>query len=330
MADNRAGYFCLLGAPLGEEELARAEFQALVGIPANDARLPSAPAAADVSRAAYISLCAEHIASGSDLGELCRQVGERGLAADGFAIREKRIPHGLEVNLRESVISVAGCITGHPDLRTPSVEFLLVARPEGWDFGRIISQADRSWAKHVRKLHSYSSSISSRMARAMVNIAGQPGQRLLDPCCGAGTILIEAASLGLEAVGCDINPLWPPRALENAQNFGLSVGAFVADATEVSGCFDMVVTDLPYGRNVLLDLRETREILANVGKLAPILVLVAGQRLEEMLNDLGYQSRLVATAKKGSLVRYFYHCLAPHPRNANARRFRPSKGRPLG
>ena len=34
----------------------------------------------------------------------------------------------------------------------------------------------------------------------------QASPALLDPCCGSGTVLYAAASLGLSAVGCDLNP----------------------------------------------------------------------------------------------------------------------------
>ena len=37
-----------------------------------------------------------------------------------------------------------------------------------------------------------------------VTAAASPA--LLDPCCGSGTVLYAAASLGLSAVGCDLNP----------------------------------------------------------------------------------------------------------------------------
>jgi len=304
------GYFYILAVPLGEEDLARAEFEALVGTAANDGRLPTAPQGVDVSRAAYVSVCAEHIASAAELEELCCQVRQENLKAAGFAIREKRIPHKLKAHLREGVIRVADCIGGYPALGNPSVEFILVATPAGWHFGRQVSESKRSWTRHARKLHSCSSSISSRMARAMVNLGGLPGQRLLDPCCGAGTILIEAADMGLKAVGCDINPLWPPRAAENARKHGLAVETFAGDAREIDGHFDVVVTNLPYGRNTPWEADLAPQILAHMRRLAPRLVVVSGQPLERILRDVGYQERLRATASKGSLVRYFYSCVA--------------------
>lgn len=308
---KEGGHFYVLGGPEAEQGLAAAEFEALLGSPPEDARLPWCPAAADVGKAAYVSLCAEHIASAPDLGELCQRAANKGLCAEGFAIRESRIPRGLEVNLREAVIGVANCITGRPNLRNPSVEFIVVARPEEWHLGRIVSESDRSWARHARKLHGYSSSICSRMARCMVNIAGRAGQTLLDPCCGAGTILIEAASAGLEAVGCDINPLWARRASENARQLGLLVRTFAGDARQISGGFDAVVTNLPYGRNARQDTQEMQEILANLRGLAPTLVVVSAHPLVQALNDLGYSARLVAEVKKGNLVRRFHRCTVP-------------------
>jgi len=98
-------------------------------------------------------------------------------------------------------------------------------------------------------------SLEPRLARALVNLAVvRPGQSVLDPFCGTGGVLIEAAHMGLDAWGSDLDPAMVAGARENLSHFGLQgdvVVADVADATAELGVeeVDAIVSDLPYGRS---------------------------------------------------------------------------------
>jgi site-specific DNA-methyltransferase (cytosine-N4-specific) len=57
-------------------------------------------------------------------------------------------------------------------------------------------------------LHEYRGKFNPQIARALLNIMGvSRGRRVLDPFCGSGTTLVEAAHLGVDATGTDLNPL---------------------------------------------------------------------------------------------------------------------------
>ncbi len=57
-------------------------------------------------------------------------------------------------------------------------------------------------------LHDYRGKFNPQVVRAIGNILRlQPGDWILDPFCGSGTVLLEALHLGLNAVGIDVNPL---------------------------------------------------------------------------------------------------------------------------
>lgn len=95
------------------------------------------------------------------------------------------------------------------------------------------------------------------VAAAMLRLAGvQPGARLLDPCCGSGTIVIEAALAGCAAQGGDSDPEAVAAARANAQAAGRAVPLEVWDAQALPlaghSC-DAVVTNLPWGRQVVVD-----------------------------------------------------------------------------
>ena len=61
----------------------------------------------------------------------------------------------------------------------------------------------------VHGLHEYKGKFNPQVARALLNSAqvAPRSSMVLDPFCGSGTTLVEAAHLGVSAIGLDINPL---------------------------------------------------------------------------------------------------------------------------
>ena len=78
------------------------------------------------------------------------------------------------------------------------------------------------------------------------------GQRLLDPFCGTGGVLIEAASIGVKAIGSDISPKMVEGCKENLEHFNLEWEKIevsdIGDIESSIGRVDSVATDPPYGR----------------------------------------------------------------------------------
>jgi hypothetical protein len=55
--------------------------------------------------------------------------------------------------------------------------------------------------------HSYAGRMHASTARGAIAEWSKPGQRVLDPFCGSGTVLVEAMAAGRRAVGVDASPL---------------------------------------------------------------------------------------------------------------------------
>lgn len=103
-------------------------------------------------------------------------------------------------------------------------------------------------------------SLKATVAAAMLRLAGvERGQRLLDPCCGTGTILIEAALVGADASGGDVDAEAVEAARANARAIaaaGVTVRIEQWDARTLAlpdASFDHVVTNLPWGRQTAVD-----------------------------------------------------------------------------
>ncbi|RCV47445.1 RNA methyltransferase [Marinitenerispora sediminis] len=150
------------------------------------------------------------------------------------------------------------------------------------------------------------------LAAAMAVLAGvEPGMRVIDPCCGAGTIPIETGGLapGVRLIGTDHDTRLPGSAAANAAAAGpagaRAIAWLAADAGRMpvaSASVDRVISNPPWGRQVAAYAalaghperfyREVRRVLAPGG--AAVLLLhhpdehlvhaeAAGLRPQELL-----------------------------------------------
>ena len=96
------------------------------------------------------------------------------------------------------------------------------------------------------------SAMPSKLARCMVNLAKpKKGDLLLDPFCGTGSFLVEAALLGCRVVGSDAKRYVVRGCRRNLKHFNLEwEGLIAADARHLPlARVDCIVTDPPYGRS---------------------------------------------------------------------------------
>ncbi len=141
------------------------------------------------------------------------------------------------------------------DLRHPEAEIRIILGSRV-RICRLIHKVDRTGfeARKGEKRPFFSPIVlHPKYARALVNLSCvRPGARLLDPFCGTGGILIEAALAGAEALGSDLDPRMVAGSRENLAHFGLAAGRLercdVAEIPDVFGAVGAIATDPPYGR----------------------------------------------------------------------------------
>ena len=101
-----------------------------------------------------------------------------------------------------------------------------------------------------RKAHNrpnnHPTSIDPRIARAMVNLADS--NKLIDPFCGSGGLLIEGALTKKEMKGYDNDLNQIQRAKANLKHYNLKCELKCQDSTK-KVFTENIVTDLPYGKN---------------------------------------------------------------------------------
>jgi tRNA (guanine6-N2)-methyltransferase len=115
----------------------------------------------------------------------------------------------------------------------------------------------QSLAKRPYKSQHVPGSLKPAVAAALLALAEvTPGMRILDPCCGAGTILIEAKAFGAMAWGGDIDEQAVGAAQLNALEAGVTIWLHRWNARALPAsaqCVDRVICNPPWGREVSID-----------------------------------------------------------------------------
>ncbi|MCX7597821.1 MAG: hypothetical protein N2512_02990 [Armatimonadetes bacterium] len=288
-----------------EAELAASELWAMTGACA-EGRLAFSRVGCDISPAAYTRLCLRVLAAAEDTETLISRVSELRLSAEGFAIEVVKVSPKPMVHSLELCRQLADVVAGAPDLDSPRVRYAVAATQGRCWFGQVMSMACRNWHdSHARPGH-FSNSLPVRMARALVNLVAAPGDSLVDPCCGAGTVLIEAALVGVRAEGFDVS--WP-RVAQSRQNlsyFGLSVPVARADARRLEGRWDAAVADLPYGHTSMADDDLYADIVGNIAARVRRLVVVTGAEKSYLWNQMGLRMLGSARVPTSNVIRHVY------------------------
>ncbi|MCA9477576.1 MAG: methyltransferase domain-containing protein [Nanoarchaeota archaeon] len=105
-----------------------------------------------------------------------------------------------------------------------------------------------------QRAYNHPTSMHPLLAKAMINLSGATS--FIDPFCGAGGILIEGAKMGYEVLGADISEEMIERAEQNLKALGYIAQLSVQDALTIESEYEAVVTDLPYGKNSVLESKE--------------------------------------------------------------------------
>ncbi len=261
-----------------------------------------------IPRAAYVTTGLRCLAEGETLGELTNTIARTNTPAEGFRVEFLRLSPRLPVRKPEAILAVANALDANPNLDAPAHRFLVVAREKGFLFGEILAENAHSYQRHADKPYRTSSSMPSRLARALVNLVSPPAQTILDPFCGTGSILLEACAFGLPARGVDSNPKMAGMTRRNLAHFGYSAIVEQGDMIEHHGAADAIVTDLPYGRFLeKMDKASLLPLLAHAAELAPQAVYLTEQDISPWLREAGYRDvQLIHVRKRAGMSRYVH------------------------
>ncbi len=201
------------------------------------------------------------------------------------------------------------CIEGEPELDNPEVVFGLIFLENRWYFGKHI-QAESIWLKHLHKPKSYSTALSTRVARSVVNIAAPriENVKVIDPCCGIGTVVVEGLSMGVNIVGRDISPLVCFGAKENLDYFELDGDITKGPIAEVEEHYDVAIIDMPYNIYSHVTAEEEYDIIKQARRIANRVVFITVDSIDHLLARAGFTIQDRGVAKKQQFERQILVC----------------------
>ena len=97
-------------------------------------------------------------------------------------------------------------------------------------------------------------SLHPKLARAIINLTSiKKGEKLLDPFCGTGGVLIEAGLIGVKVLGSDIEERMIEGCKKNLEYYKIkNFSLYQTDIGNIGLYFkkvDAIATDLPYGKS---------------------------------------------------------------------------------
>lgn len=267
------------------------------------------------SRSPFMKERLDVLYESDDWDDLCQQVEQFNLMGQTFKVtclntmdlnKTKKI--GFDKR-REKELEIAYRVDGQPDLLAPERVLGFLTVNDKWYFGDFLEN-EPIWFHHQNKPHSYSTALSTRVARAIANIAvpDPTGLKVIDPCCGIGNVLVEALSMGMDIVGRDINRLVIQPARDNIAHFGFVGDVHKGPIAEIEAHYDVAIIDMPY--NIFTDATPEQQfdIVKQARRIADRVIIVTIDTIDHMIEEVGLTIVDRGEAKKGLFIRQVVVC----------------------
>lgn len=150
-------------------------------------------------------------------------------------------------------------------LENPDVTVLLIKTEAELVIGLVEHKKSVKWKNESTRKRPYFHPVAlePRLCRAMINLAMvREDNTILDPFCGTGSVMLEANSMKINAIGCDLSSKMCRGALTNLRNSnGFLINCDALSLPLKMNDIDAIVTDLPYGRAASTLKRRPKELL---------------------------------------------------------------------
>ena len=195
---------------------------------------------------------------------------------ESFAIRIKRVKEYSEksdtINLERKLGKhiLQNTTKTKVNLKKPDKTFLGVLTSNKLIFGIKLTEITPktfSERRPRKKPFFHPSAMPSKLARCMVNLArAKAGELVLDPFCGTGSVMVEAAFVGCRVLGFDVQRRMTEGTRRNLKYFGVEPeGLVITDSRKLPLTrIDRVVTDPPYGKSATTMKSTTKQIVEGV------------------------------------------------------------------
>ena len=245
------------------------------------------------------------IKSRLDYSTLINQIKKEDIRVEGFKV-EYLVFEGDTIGYADrlnKLRDIGFSIEGIHDYYNPTITYALCYYEGIWYFGVSIKN-NIAWHKHKQKPCSFSNSISVNIAKALVNIAAKANKekKLLDACCGVGTIMLEACFAGNNIEGCDINEKTCNNARKNLSHFNYTANIYHSDIKDISKRYEAAIIDLPYNLFTSATDTDISHIIESTAEITDRLVIVSTSDITNLISNTGFRiSDYCSVSKRGKV-----------------------------
>lgn len=209
---------------------------------------------------------------------------------------------------------ISKCIQGKNLMREQEHTFAVTKIGDEWIFGYYY-HGTPEWKKYYKKPYTFSNALDLRLARTVVNIAGmnQLDTTLVDPCCGMGSVVMEALALGYPIKGYDISKEISFKAKKNLMHFMFDPKIIEnISIQEIEETYDCGIIDIPYNLYTPITHEEQCSIINSARKICKKLILISYDEMVEEIEMAGFEIENYCIVKKTEFVsfeRKIYVCV---------------------
>lgn len=260
------------------------------------------------SRSAFIKHKISIIYSSIDIDNIVEHIRDNKIAYNDFKVNYIKSDYDdIDYNQRlQAVKEIGFVIIGFPDIHNPKVNLAITKINNNYIFGEY-EKNDLSWQRFDKMPHSYSNGLSLKMARAIINISVQNNldSKVIDPCCGIGTVVLEGLDLGIDIKGIEISKQIAHNARNNIEFFGYYRDIIICnDMHNLKEKYDIAIIDIPYGIFSPITYEEQVKIIKTSRKIAEKVILISFEDMDKELMQEGFKVIDKGTIVKNRFTRY--------------------------
>lgn len=265
----------------------------------------------DVSDSVYINFKIEILHMDEKFENIVEKIKKEKIIMEEFKVEYYKIGNDTTEYAEriKKTRSIGLEVQGEPNMKNPKTIYGIVKVKDIWILG-VYKKNNFLWNSRVKKPMSYSNSLGVSLAKSVINLAtcGDKNISIIDPCCGIGTILIEACKMNVNIEGYEINKKIYENAKINLKFYNCNVEITNGDMHEIAKKYDSSILDIPYGIFSHITKEEQQSLINKTREISKRLILISFEDLDYMIEKAEFKIIDRCEIPKGNFKRYIYIC----------------------
>lgn len=308
---SNSTYLYFINPRRDQEELCRMEMKSIFGIDIPN-KLHFSNTYVNPKRSVYIKGYIDILYQFKDIEKMKQKAIDDNLSFEKYKIRYHKSNEHVDYDTWIHALKVIGSnIIGEFAIQDPLVDLVLTRIDGVWIFGEY-TKGNEEWVNRINKPINYSHALEVRLAKSIMNIAinNDFNLKVVDPCCGIGTVVIEALEMGINIEGYDLNRNVVKHANDNLSHFEFERIIKRQDIHNISKHYDVAILDIPYGQFSSTSLEEQISLIKETRRIADKAVIVSMEDISNLITECGFTvEEKCELAKSNAFSRFIFVCI---------------------